>query len=38
VFRYEAGARYIDIAEFIIIARALAVEPYELLRQAEAEG
>ncbi len=38
VFRYEAGARYIDIAEFIVIARALDLDPYELLRQAEAEG
>ncbi|MDU0343027.1 helix-turn-helix domain-containing protein [Bosea rubneri] len=38
VFRYEAGARYIDIAEFIAIARALDVDPLELLRQAEADG
>lgn len=38
VFRHEAGARYLDVAEFIVIARALDVEPYELLRQAEAKG
>lgn len=38
VFRYEAGARYLDVAEFIVIARALGIDPYELLRQAEAEG
>jgi transcriptional regulator with XRE-family HTH domain len=38
VFRYEAGARYLDVAEFIVIARALDVDPYELLRQAEAGG
>ena len=35
VFRYEAGARYLDVAEFIVIARALDLDPYELLRQAE---
>lgn len=38
VFRYEAGARYLDVAEFIAIARALDVDPLELLRQAEADG
>lgn len=38
VFRYEAGARYLDVAEFIVIARALNVDPYQLLRQAEAQG
>lgn len=38
VFRYEAGARYLDVAEFIVIARALEVDPYELLRHAEVEG
>lgn len=32
VFRYEAAARY------IAIARALDLDPYELLRQVEAEG
>ena len=37
-FRYEAGARYIDIAEFIVIARSLDLDPCEILRQAEAEG
>ena len=35
VFRYEAGARYLDVAEFIVIARVLDLDPYELLRQAE---
>ncbi|MCP4559187.1 MAG: helix-turn-helix transcriptional regulator [Bosea sp.] len=38
VFRVEAGARHLDVAEFIAIARALEVDPYELLRQAEAQG
>ncbi|CAD5273048.1 conserved hypothetical protein [Bosea sp. 62] len=38
VFRVEAGARHLDVAEFIVIARALEVDPYELLRQAEAQG
>lgn len=37
VFRGEAGARHLDVAEFIAIARALDVDPYELLRQAEAQ-
>lgn len=38
VFRVEAGARHLDVAEFIAIARALEVDPYALLRQAEARG
>lgn len=38
VFRYEVGARYLDVAEFIVIARALDVDANELLRQAEAQG
>jgi transcriptional regulator with XRE-family HTH domain len=38
VFRVEAGARHLDVAEFIVIARALEVDPYELLCQAEARG
>lgn len=38
VFRVEAGARHLDVAEFIAIARALEVDPYALLRQAEAQG
>ncbi|UZF90887.1 helix-turn-helix domain-containing protein [Bosea sp. NBC_00550] len=38
VFRYEVGARHLDVAEFILIARALEIDPYELLRLAEAEG
>mgnify|MGYP001126793748 CR=1 FL=1 len=38
VFRYESGARYLDVAEFITITRALEIDPCELLRQAEAEG
>lgn len=38
VFRVEASARHLDVAEFIAIARALEVDPYELLRRAEAQG
>jgi len=38
VFRVEAGARHLDVAEFIAIASALEIDPYALLRQAEAEG
>lgn len=38
VYRVEAGARHLDVAEFIAIARALEIDPYELLRQAEAQG
>jgi transcriptional regulator with XRE-family HTH domain len=38
VFRYEVGARHLDVAEFIVIARALEIDPYELLRQAERGG
>lgn len=38
VFRVEAGARHLDVAEFIAIARALEIDPYAPLRQAEAQG
>lgn len=38
VFRVEAGARHLDVAEFIAIARALEADPYALLRQAEARS
>jgi len=37
VFRVEVGARHLDVAEFIMIARALGIDPYELLQQAEAQ-
>jgi transcriptional regulator with XRE-family HTH domain len=32
---YEAGQRLLDPAEFIAIARAIGVDPYQLLRRAE---
>jgi transcriptional regulator with XRE-family HTH domain len=32
---YESGQRLLDPAEFIAIARAIGVDPYELLRRAE---
>ena len=35
VISYESGRRLLDPAEFIAIARAIGVDPYELLRQAE---
>ncbi len=35
VMSYEAGQRLLDPAEFIAIARAIGVDPYELLRRAE---
>lgn len=35
VFRVEAGARHLDVAEFILIAHAIGIDPYELLRQAD---
>jgi transcriptional regulator with XRE-family HTH domain len=35
VSSYEAGQRLLDPAEFIAVARALGVDPYELLRRAE---
>ena len=38
VSRVEAGARHLDVAEFIAIARALDIDPYALVRQAEAQG
>lgn len=36
VISYELGERLLDPAEFISVARAISVDPYELLRQAEA--
>ena len=35
VLSYESGQRLLDPAEFIAIARAIGVDPYELLRRAE---
>ena len=35
VSSYETGDRLLDPAEFIAIARALGVDPYTLLQQAE---
>ncbi len=35
VLSYETGQRLLDPAEFIAVARAIGVDPYELLRQAE---
>ncbi|KPF62764.1 hypothetical protein IP69_20125 [Bosea sp. AAP35] len=38
VFRVEAGARHLDVAEFILLARAIGVDPYELLMQADQDA
>lgn len=38
VFRVEAGARQLDVADLILIARAIGIAPYELLRQANQAG
>ena len=35
VVSYESGERLLDPAEFIAVARAIGVDPYELLRNAE---
>lgn len=35
VSSYEHGERLLDPAEFVAIARAIGVDPYELLRKAE---
>jgi len=35
VTSYEIGERLLDPAEFIAIARAIGVDPYELLQRAE---
>lgn len=35
VISYEEGSRLLDPAEFIAIARAIGVDPYELLKRAE---
>lgn len=35
VSKYETEERRLDVAEYIAIARAIGVEPYELIRAAE---
>lgn len=35
VLTFESGERLLDPAKFIAIARAIGVDPYELLRRAE---
>jgi hypothetical protein len=37
VTKYEAGHWRLDPAEYIFVARALGVDPYELLAQAESD-
>lgn len=37
VASYESGERMLDVGEFVAIARALSVDPYELLKQAQRE-
>jgi hypothetical protein len=36
VSSYEEGARLLDPSEYIALARAIGVDPYELLKKAEA--
>jgi len=38
VSKYETEERRLDVAEFIAIARAMEVEPYDLMREAEDRG
>jgi transcriptional regulator with XRE-family HTH domain len=35
VSSYEQGRRLLDLAEYVAICRAIGVDPYQLLRQAE---
>lgn len=35
VSKYEKGERRLDVAEYIAIARAIGVEPYAMMQQAE---
>lgn len=35
ISKVELGERRLDVAEFVEIARAVGVEPFELLRRAE---
>lgn len=35
VLAYESGARRIDPAEFVVIARTIGVDPYQLLAEVE---
>jgi transcriptional regulator with XRE-family HTH domain len=38
VSKYELGERRLDIAEFIIISRAIGADPLALIQNAETEG
>ncbi len=38
VVSYEAGARLLDVGEFVAICRAIGVDPYQVLRDAEQAG
>ena len=38
VAEYEAGRRRLDPAEYIVVVRAIGVDPFELLQQAEEEA
>lgn len=37
VFRVEAGARHLDVGEFLLIARVLEIDPCTLLERAQAD-
>lgn len=35
VAKYENGERRLDVVEFLLITRAIGVDPYEIIRQVE---
>lgn len=38
VSKFETGERRLDIAEFMIVARAIGTDPYEIIQGAENES
>jgi transcriptional regulator with XRE-family HTH domain len=37
VSKFELGERRLDVAEFVAVSRAIGADPYEIIRNAEAE-
>ncbi len=37
VSKFELGERRLDVAEFVTVSRAIGADPYEIIRNAEAD-
>lgn len=38
VSKFELGERRLDVAEFVVVSRAIGADPHEIVRTAEADG